>query len=265
MSNPAPVDVPRFETFAKYEGWILTSITESMAGDPQGFGLPTFSQGLSGEAGEVLELLEYELESLMRAQRMGGSVPRFGHAARVKKFELEAGDVLWYLVAICALTGTNLQRVANPARDFETFDEYQGWATEDQDRPSDGLNESCSEALSRIMVGVRMVRRATGVTDQLKKHLGHKHPLDQLALEHGISGTLRSLAGLCVMFGTTLQTCAERNHAKLIARYSKSGKLTTEESINRSPEVLQYADGRARGGLVIAPPARAIGSKDTPS
>jgi NTP pyrophosphatase (non-canonical NTP hydrolase) len=69
------------------------------------------------------------------------------------------------------------------------------------------------------------------VVDYLKKVLFHGHPLDELKLKHEIGDVMHYLAGLCTMFGFTMEECATLNVIKLGERYPNG--FSDADSIKR--------------------------------
>lgn len=61
--------------------------------------LPNYCMGLAGEAGEVIDLLKKHIYH--------------HHKLSYDQLKSELGDVLWYVAAICSMTGIDLEDVAS--------------------------------------------------------------------------------------------------------------------------------------------------------
>jgi NTP pyrophosphatase (non-canonical NTP hydrolase) len=57
------------------------------------------------------------------------------------------------------------------------------------------------------------------VSEMLKKHLYHGHPLDREELEKELGDVMFYVAGLCTLFGLSLEEVCNKNHQKLLTRY----------------------------------------------
>lgn len=66
--------------------------------DPRVDRIPHCALGLTGEAGEVADLIK-------KSQYAGGSLD-------IPKLEEELGDVLWYLQALCNFCGLTIEQLA---------------------------------------------------------------------------------------------------------------------------------------------------------
>jgi NTP pyrophosphatase (non-canonical NTP hydrolase) len=62
------------------------------------------------------------------------------------------------------------------------------------------------------------------VSEMLKKHLYHGHPLDKQELEKELGDVMFYLAGLCTLFDLKLSDVCVKNHQKLLKRYPEGFK-----------------------------------------
>lgn len=88
------------------------------------------------------------------------------------------------------------------------FPEYQALAmrTRRNDLP---------ELLDQAAMGLGLAGEAGEVADHIKKVVGHGHPVDLDYLKKEVGDTLWYCAGVCEVYGLTLQQCAEGNIKKL--------------------------------------------------
>lgn len=70
------------------------------------------------------------------------------------------------------------------------------------------------------------------VADMIKKHLGHGHPLDTMALAKELGDVLWYLSQICDYYDLNLEAIAVGNINKLNKRYPYG--FSTEASINRT-------------------------------
>jgi NTP pyrophosphatase (non-canonical NTP hydrolase) len=85
-----------------------------------------------------------------------------------------------------------------------------------------------SEKNERAVHALGLAGEAGEVVDMLKKHWGHKKPLDRDALRKELGDVLWYVAALAEQFDMDLENVAECNVAKLNARYP-NGFVSHEE------------------------------------
>lgn len=153
--------------------------------------------GLSGEAAEVLELID--------------ACP--AHAPPdTTKLVKELGDVLWYVAETASTCGLALAEIPVPD-------------------PHDDLD---TDGALRRMAAIRLVIAAGGTTDYLKKVVGHGHTLDVAKVTLGLGLVLRGVLDLAVLAAVPLGDICAANIKKLEGRYANG--FRPEDSINRQPE-----------------------------
>jgi NTP pyrophosphatase (non-canonical NTP hydrolase) len=62
------------------------------------------------------------------------------------------------------------------------------------------------------------------VSELLKKHLFHGHPLDRNELEKELGDIMFYVAGLCTLYDLKLSDVCTKNHEKLLKRYPEGFK-----------------------------------------
>lgn len=105
------------------------------------------------------------------------------------------------------------------------FNEYQVLAN----RTS---NKELDFSTSLAVAALGLVGEAAEVSEMVKKHLGHGHELDFLEIEKELGDTLWYIAELCSLLGMDMTFTAQRNIAKLKARYPEG--FSEEASVNRN-------------------------------
>ena len=88
------------------------------------------------------------------------------------------------------------------------------------------------ERLAYLALG--LCGEAREVAEHIKKHIGHGHTLDIVALNKELGDVLWYLAVLADCLGLQLGDVAEANIAKLKARYPQG--FSSERSINRDQD-----------------------------
>jgi len=87
------------QNFAQFEEHVERTINVSGKPRPRAEAIAVFGLGLTGEAGEVADLLK--------------KVIGHGHAVEHKKLIAELGDVLWYVAALANTFGLSLSEIAD--------------------------------------------------------------------------------------------------------------------------------------------------------
>lgn len=82
------------------------------------------------------------------------------------------------------------------------------------------------------------------VVDALKKWVGHDHPFNREEIVKEMGDVLWYLAELGTALGIDLNEVAEKNEAKLRARYPEG--FSVEKSITRTAETIAYQKARSR-------------------
>lgn len=131
------------------------------------------------------------------------------------------------------------------------LDEYQNWALRTcgdeisdpelaQALASAGIVKG-TEAYSTVYKKIHMLTTACGiggeggeVSDLLKKHVGHGHPLDRDKVKKELGDCLWYIAVMADAIGERLSDVAEANVQKLLKRYPAG--FDKDRSINRPPE-----------------------------
>jgi NTP pyrophosphatase (non-canonical NTP hydrolase) len=111
------------------------------------------------------------------------------------------------------------------------FKLYQEMSKRTMPKPVEGVNHLhyFRESITNYTLGLS---GETGeVVDYLKKVLYHGHAMDELKLKHEIGDVMHYIAGLCTMFGFSMEECATLNVVKLQERYPDG--FSVEDSVNR--------------------------------
>ena len=82
--------------FKEYQGLSARTINQHFGRDQQ---LANFGMGLTGEAGEIVEILKKHLFHR--------------HGLNAEKLKDELGDLLWYISAICNVLGFDMGQIAS--------------------------------------------------------------------------------------------------------------------------------------------------------
>lgn len=100
------------------------------------------------------------------------------------------------------------------------------------------ISDECQEDWNKALLnaGLGLAGEAGEVVDHLKKHLFHKHTLDEVKLVKELGDLLWYIAEAGYALGVPLETIATENIAKLRARYPDG--FSSERSINRVQEDL---------------------------
>lgn len=105
------------------------------------------------------------------------------------------------------------------------FDEYQELARQT-------LSQDLDERERLAMTALGLVGEAGECSEAIKKHLFHGHPLDRQALAKELGDVLWYVAMLADSCGLSFDSIAERNVAKLRARYPEG--FSASASVNRN-------------------------------
>jgi NTP pyrophosphatase (non-canonical NTP hydrolase) len=104
------------------------------------------------------------------------------------------------------------------------MNEYQDLASRSKNKELDAREEMLQDALG-------VAGEAGECADLVKKHAFHGHPLDKDKLTKELGDVLWYVSQLAGAIGVTLDEVAEKNIAKLKARYPEG--FTPEASLNR--------------------------------
>ena len=121
-----------------------------------------------------------------------------------------------------------------------TFNEYQVLAhrTSGQDEPSKMLNMAAmgisGESGELLEATVELIITTARISDTIKKHIFHDHPLETMHLVKELGGVLWYMAEMCSALEINFNFVAETNIAELRTRYPEG--FSSERSINRSKE-----------------------------
>jgi hypothetical protein len=151
--------------------------------------------GLTGEAGELLAVAK---EALFLFQLAPETTAKLGS---------EMGDVCWYVAEIA--TCLDLVGIEFPLHDSLKWP------------------PSITGCAGDICVA------AARVADQIKKHLGHGHELNQTQLVEELNLILGYVGRLGVAYGLTIDQISQGNLDKLDRRYGQRGGFSVENSRER--------------------------------
>lgn len=140
--------------------------------------------GLCGEAAEVAAEVE-EVSKVVWVPKYDGLIS-------------ELGDVLWYVTALCQLTGLSFERLQHEYRITRAPSHY--------------------HASSEREAGVIM-RLAGSVADRVKKAGWHGKPLTKAAVYTDLAFIVEAVRELAERCGHTLASVCAANDAKLEKRY----------------------------------------------
>lgn len=85
--------------------------------------------------------------------------------------------------------------------------------------------------LDLAIAALGLVGEASEVSEHIKKHLGHGHPLDTLKVMSELGDVLWYMADICQLLGVDLAAVATMNLSKLRARYPDG--FSVNRSLNR--------------------------------
>ncbi len=105
------------------------------------------------------------------------------------------------------------------------LNEYQDWAGRTANK-----NLNATDTMAQDALGI--AGEAGECADLVKKHLFHKHPLDKDKLVKELGDVLWYVSQLAADIGVTLDEVAEKNIAKLKARYPEG--FTEKASLERA-------------------------------
>lgn len=105
------------------------------------------------------------------------------------------------------------------------LNEYQDWAGRTANKNLNAVDTMAQDALG-------IAGEAGECADLVKKHLFHKHPLDKDKLVKELGDVLWYVSQLAADIGVTLDEVAEKNIAKLKARYPEG--FTEKASLERT-------------------------------
>lgn len=107
------------------------------------------------------------------------------------------------------------------------FSEYQKASS-----ATSGAHQDLYGQQARLSIGaLGLAGEAGEVADYIKKVVGHNHPLDKDTLVKELGDVLWYVAELCSTVGVSMGDVADKNIAKLRARYPEG--FSSERSINR--------------------------------
>lgn len=115
------------------------------------------------------------------------------------------------------------------------FKLYQEMSKRTMVKPIDGENGKYYPDGHIANYSMGLSGEAGEVVDYLKKVLFHGHPLDEVKLKYEIDDVLHYLAGLCTMYGFSMEECATLNVVKLGKRYPDG--FSVEDSLKRVDEM----------------------------
>lgn len=151
------------------------SIAHLMYKDGEPIPLDVCMLGLCGESGELIEENDKLVEDF-----------------DFTKFQLEVGDVMWYVAATCSKLGRGFHKLKTT------------------DKPLPNSHAAC---ITQLAVNVAKA------ADMIKKHMWHGKVLDEEALCEKLVLVMEAVYVMCDRRGTTLEQAAQANVDKLRARY----------------------------------------------
>lgn len=172
------------------------------------FNAMVFALGLTGETGEVAEVLTH------------------GHVLAPKEqLRKEIGDVLWYVTGLAHTFGLSLSELTQTLYEVPclSFDDLTVEHAADMPR----LPSLSSAALS-------LAANAGKAADLIKKGFGHQHGIAREAIRRELALTLEALFTVARAADLDMAAVAEANVLKLKARYPDG--FSVEASINRQPQ-----------------------------
>lgn len=111
-----------------------------------------------------------------------------------------------------------------------TFAEYQELASKTRS------NEyTAGDRTSLAVNALGLAGEAGEICDHIKKHLGHRHTLEDFKIIHELGDILWYVSEMAFACGYPLEEIAERNIAKLKERYPEG--FSTDRSLNRPSDV----------------------------
>lgn len=175
---------------------------------PEFESLGVFAMGLSGESGEVVDLLK--------------KVVGHGHDLDKEKLIKELGDVMWYLAVL--------------GRRFDFNVERPGWRTLDEINKNARQHEfEGSGNIKTIRLSLRLDAYAGRVSDAVDHRIaGFKNPEETLSIEDLLARCWCYVALIAHRYEISLSEVATRNYQKLLARYPNG--FNSEDSKNRAVE-----------------------------
>jgi NTP pyrophosphatase (non-canonical NTP hydrolase) len=175
--------------------------------------------GLCTEVGELSEVIGAAFD--------GGS---FEEVDGINLVE-EVGDVLWYLAILLDAHGIEMN-------DYTADLLAKPEGVDPSDVCVDG-SEAIEDGDDAVIAILRMTACAGQIQDVLKRHLMYRKDLDREKLLVEIQAFVEALTFFSWSVNTSFPVAAERNIAKLSARYPD--KYTDEAAINRNIEAERKA------------------------